>query len=64
MNREEPPGLAERAGCFGFVAMPLISGFPVFSAWATVVGDWILTGYTLFVALSLAYIVYLLERAD
>lgn len=61
---DDPPSLAERAGCFAFVALPLIFGIPVFRAWATVVGNWILYGYGVVVTLSLLYIIYLLERND
>ena len=61
---DEPPGLAERLGCFVFVALPLIFGFLVFRAWATVVGNWILYTYAVVVALALLYIIYLLERKE
>lgn len=61
-RHEEPPPLAQRLGCFVFVALPLIFGVPIFRAWATVVGDWILYTYGAFVLLSLLYIFYLLEK--
>lgn len=61
---DDPPGLAERAGCFAFVALPLIFGIPVFQAWAKVVGDWILIAYGVVVLFSLIYIIYLLEREE
>jgi hypothetical protein len=61
---DDPPSLAERAGCFAFVAMPLIFGIPVFRAWASVVGNWILYGYVGVIVVSLLYIIYLLERKE
>lgn len=61
---DDPPGLAERVGCFVFVALPLIFGIPVFQAWARVVGNWILYGYGVALVIALLYIIYLLERKD
>lgn len=61
---DDPPGLAERAGCFAFVALPLIFGIPVMQAWAKVVGDWILYGYGVGLVGVLIFIIYVLEREE
>jgi hypothetical protein len=56
--------LAERAGCFFFVALPLVFGLPVAMAWAQVLGQWFFYAYVLGSLGTLAFIVYVLERED
>ena len=60
----EGPGLAERAGCFFFVALPLVFGLPVAMAWAQVLGHWFFYAYVSLALGSLAFIVYVLEREE
>ncbi len=61
---DEPPSLAERIGCFVFVALPLIFGLPVAGAWARVLGQWLFTSYVLASLCLLLFIIYLLEREE
>lgn len=60
----EPPSLAERLGCFVFVALPLVFGLPVATAWASVLGQWFFLAYVLASLLLLGFIIYLLERDE
>lgn len=62
--RDEPPSLLERAGCFTFVAAPLVFGLPVAQAWAHVVGGWLIPLYVALAAALLLFIIYLLEQED
>ena len=62
--RDEPPSLLERAGCFTFVAAPLVFGWPVAQAWARVVGGWLLPLYVVLAGALLLFIVYVLEQED
>lgn len=61
---DEPPGLAERVGCFIFVALPLVFGLPVAYAWAQVLGQWFFYAYALASLAVLFFIIYLLEREE
>ena len=54
----------ERAGCFTFVALPLLFGAPVMYAWSTLLGQWFLWAYIVMGIAILGYIVYLLERKE
>lgn len=60
----DTPSLAARAGCFLFVALPLVFGLPIATAWARVLGEWIFPLYTLVAIAILLAIIYLLEREE
>lgn len=60
----DSPSLAERAGCFLFVALPLVFGLPIATAWASVLGKWLFPTYVLVAVAILLGIIYLLEREE
>lgn len=61
---DEAPSLLERAGCFVFIALPLIFGLPIARAYDRLLGPWVLPGYVVAALLLLAFCVYVLEREE